>query len=97
MKSKKPKWTWIIPTLFIILDFITGEPGAVLFTVLAWFVGYWGYDMMEERNRSVKLGFFLGFAFGFVGLLIIYFIPKKKEANENGLDKNIPNTTGRDR
>jgi H+/Cl- antiporter ClcA len=39
--------------------------------------GFWGYKIMENRNRDTILGALLGIFFGIFGIIICYFFSKK--------------------
>lgn len=39
-------------------------------------MGAWGNYIADRKNRSRLLGFSLGFLFGILGVLVMFFIPK---------------------
>jgi hypothetical protein len=43
--------------------------------------GFWGYKIMENRNRDTTLGVLLGILFGIFGIIICYFFSKKNLFN----------------
>ena len=46
-------------------------------------LGALGSYLCERKNRSRTMGFVLGFMFGFIGILVIVFIPKKPVIDED--------------
>ncbi|MGC6480108.1 MAG: hypothetical protein ACON42_07005 [Flavobacteriaceae bacterium] len=38
-------------------------------------MGAWGNYISEKKGRSRLLGFSLGFLFGIIGVIVMYFIP----------------------
>ena len=41
-------------------------------------MGAWGNYIADRKNRSRLLGFTLGFLFGILGVLVMFFIPALK-------------------
>ena len=41
-------------------------------------MGAWGNYIADRKNRSRLLGFTLGFLFGILGVLVMFFIPAPK-------------------
>jgi len=41
-------------------------------------MGAWGNYIADRKNRSRLLGFSLGFLFGILGVLVMFFIPALK-------------------
>ena len=41
-------------------------------------MGAWGNYLADRKNRSRLLGFSLGFLFGILGVLVMFFIPALK-------------------
>jgi branched-subunit amino acid transport protein AzlD len=51
-----------------------------LMVLLIWCsFGYWGYKIMERKNRDTALGVVLGALFGFIGIIICYCFKSKEE------------------
>jgi branched-subunit amino acid transport protein AzlD len=50
----------------------------IMILVVAFLFGYWGYKIMESKNRDTALGAILGILFGIIGIIICYCFDKKE-------------------
>ena len=58
----------------------------ILATILCLITGFLGRYVANEKNRSGKEGFILGFFFNLLGVIIVALLPSKEkslEVNEN--------------
>jgi len=50
-------------------------------------MGAWGNYIADKKNRSRVLGFSLGFLFGILGVIVMYFIPAQPTTEETDREK----------
>lgn len=63
--------------------------GSLLYLIIWAAFGFWGYKVMESKNRNTGVGIALGVLLGIIGVIICY-MHSAKPAPSNGTEDKTP-------